>query len=126
MVPLFGADYQHSLHQIKVPQFYTDLGLQRTLLNPPEHGKIQRLFKAFECFSSIFQGRFNFQESPLNSSTFQACANPDRHAIIQVKTNRQGLIQIYHVVQVLCAFSLTDHGRTYPNSDYSAHLRAVQ
>ena len=46
---------------IKAPQFYTDLGLQKTLLNPPKNGKIQELFKAFECFSSTFQGKFNFQ-----------------------------------------------------------------
>ena len=31
------------------------------MLNPPVNGKIQRLFKAFECFSSTFQGKFNFQ-----------------------------------------------------------------
>ena len=48
------------LHQIKAPQFYTDLGLQRQLLNPPVNGTIQGLFKAFECFSSTFQGKFNF------------------------------------------------------------------
>ena len=42
--------------------------------------KIQGLFKAFECFSSTFQSKFNFQELfktvPVYSSTFQACANP--------------------------------------------------
>ena len=46
------------LHQIKTPQFYTDLGLQKTVLNPFANGKIQGLFKAFECFSSTFQGKF--------------------------------------------------------------------
>ena len=51
------------LHQIKKDTtFYTDLGLQR-LLNPPVNGKIQRLLKALECFSSTFQGKFNFQDS---------------------------------------------------------------
>ena len=60
------------LHQIKAPQYYTDLGLH-TLLNPSVNGKIQGLFKAFECFSSTFQ------DSPVYSSTFQACANPDLH-----------------------------------------------
>ena len=48
------------LHQIKAPQFYTDLGLKK-LMNPPVNGKIQGLFKAFECFSSTFQGKFYFQ-----------------------------------------------------------------
>ena len=33
----------------------------KTVLNPPVNGKIQGLFEAFESFSSIFQGKFNFQ-----------------------------------------------------------------
>ena len=37
----------------------------KSLLNPPVNGKIQGLFKdffkAFECFSSTFQGKFYFQ-----------------------------------------------------------------
>ena len=49
------------LHQIKAPQFYTDLGLQKTVLNPLANGKIQGLFKAFECFSSTCQDKFYFQ-----------------------------------------------------------------
>ena len=53
MVPLFGAVYAAPK---KAPQFYTDLGL-----NPPVYGKIQGVFKAFECFSSTFKGKFNFQ-----------------------------------------------------------------
>ena len=66
------------LQQIKAPQFYTDLGLQK-VLNPPVNGTIQELFKAFTCFSSPFQGKFElrtFQDSPVYLSTFQACANP--------------------------------------------------
>ena len=31
------------------------------MLNPPVNGKIQGLLKAFECFSSTFQDKFNFQ-----------------------------------------------------------------
>ena len=50
------------LHEIKAPQFYTDLGLQKAVLNPLANGKIQGLFKALEYFSSTFQGKFNFQE----------------------------------------------------------------
>ena len=52
---------QHMLHQIKAPQFYTDLGLQKTVLNPLANGKIQGLFNAFECSSSTFQGKFHLQ-----------------------------------------------------------------
>ena len=33
----------------------------KTVLNPPVKGKIQGLVKALECFSSTFQGKFNFQ-----------------------------------------------------------------
>ena len=40
------------LHQIKVPQFYNGLGLQ-IALNPPVNGKIQGLFKTFECFLQL-------------------------------------------------------------------------
>ena len=46
---------------MKAPQFYCGLGFQKTVLNPPVNGKIQVLFKAFECFLSTFQGKFNFQ-----------------------------------------------------------------
>ena len=65
------------LHQIKAPQFYTDLGLQKTVLNTLANGKIQGLLNAFECFSSTFQGKIYFkdffQDSPVYSSTFQTC-----------------------------------------------------
>ena len=73
MVPVFGAAYAAPnkgttiLYCIRSP---------KTVLNPPVNGKIQGLFKAFECFSSTFQGKFNFQDSPIYSSNFQACANP--------------------------------------------------
>ena len=49
------------MHQIKAPQFYTELGLQKSVLNPLANGKIQGLFMAFVCFSSSFQGKFYFQ-----------------------------------------------------------------
>ena len=48
------------------------------MLNPLANGKFLELFKAFECFSSTFQGKFYFQDSLVHvySSTFQACVNP--------------------------------------------------
>ena len=49
------------LHQIKAPQFYTDLDVQKQYLNPLANGKIQGIFKAFECFSNTFHGKFYFQ-----------------------------------------------------------------
>ena len=57
-MPLFGAAYAAPN---KGTTIFTDLGIQKTLLNPPVNGKIQGLFKAFECFSSTFQGIFYFQ-----------------------------------------------------------------
>ena len=48
------------LHQIKATQFILDTS-PKTLLNPPVNGEIKGLFKAFEYFSSTFQGKFYFQ-----------------------------------------------------------------
>ena len=45
------------LHQIKAPQFYTELGSPKTVLNLPINGKIQGLLEASESFSSTFQGK---------------------------------------------------------------------
>ena len=58
MVPLLGAAHAAPnkgttiLYRFRSP---------KTLLNPPVNGKIQGLFKAFECFSSTFQGKLSFQ-----------------------------------------------------------------
>ena len=49
------------LHQIKAPQFHTDIGLKKIVMNPLANGNIQGHFKAFECFSSTFQASFYFQ-----------------------------------------------------------------
>ena len=58
MVPLFGAAYAAPNKGITILNLFRS---PKTLLNPPLNGKIQGLFKAFECFSSTFQGKFNFQ-----------------------------------------------------------------
>ena len=50
------------LHRIKASQFYTDLGLKKTVLNPLANGKIQGLFNAFECFSSTFKANLIFKD----------------------------------------------------------------
>ena len=68
------------LHQIKAPQFYTDLGLQ----NPPVSGKIQGLFQAFECLSSIFQGKFYFQGLFKTVLYIQVLFKPTRTLMIDV------------------------------------------
>ena len=58
MVPLFGAAYAAPNKGTIILYLFRSL---KTLLNPPVNGKIQGLFKAFECFSSTFQGKFYFQ-----------------------------------------------------------------
>ena len=58
MVPLFGAAYAAPNKGTTILYLFRS---QKTLLNPPVNGKIQGLFKAFECFSSTFQDKFNFQ-----------------------------------------------------------------
>ena len=57
-MPLFGAAYAAPNKDITILYWIRP---PKTLLNPPENGKNQGLFKAFECFSSTFQGKFNFQ-----------------------------------------------------------------
>ena len=58
MVPLFGAAYTAPYKGTTILYRFRS---QKTLLNPPVNGKIRGLFRAFECFSSSFQGKFNFQ-----------------------------------------------------------------
>ena len=51
-MPIFAAPN-------KGTTFFSDFGLYQQ--SPIENSGIQGLFKAFEWFSSTFQGRFNFQ-----------------------------------------------------------------
>ena len=60
------------LQQIKAQQFYTDLGLQKKV----EFKDFSRLLSDFPVLFKADLISMTFQESPLNSSTFQACANP--------------------------------------------------
>ena len=59
MVPLFGA--ANAAPHNKGTKILYCFRPPKTVLNPPANGKIQILFKAFECFSSTFQGKFYFQ-----------------------------------------------------------------
>ena len=78
MVPLFGAAYAAPnkgttiIYRFRSP---------KTGLNPPINGKIQQLFKVFRVFLKYFSRQIlfsrTFQDSPVYSSTFQACANPE-------------------------------------------------
>ena len=75
MVPLFCAAYAAPNKGTTILYWFRP---PKTMLNPLANGKIQGLFKAVECFSSTFPGKFYFQDSPVYSSTFQACANPEQ------------------------------------------------
>ena len=73
MLPLFGAAYAAPNKGTTILYWFRS---PKTVLNPPVNGKIQGPFKAYEHILSTFQGKFYFQDSPVYSSTFQACANP--------------------------------------------------
>ena len=57
-MPLFGAAFAAPNNGTKVLFWFRSLS---TELNATENRGIQGLFKAFEWFSSTFQGRFSFQ-----------------------------------------------------------------
>ena len=60
MVSLFGAAYAAPNKGTTILFWFRS---PKTVLNPPLHvnGKIQGVFKAYECFSSTFQCKFSFQ-----------------------------------------------------------------
>ena len=74
------------------------------MLNSPVNGKIQGLFKAFVCVFKDFsrQIRFSrtFQDSPVYSSTFQACANPV-HMRVVVNTSSLPVYKKYLIALLL-------------------------
>ena len=68
------------LHQIKAQQFYTDLVLSSlsTVLIPTKIVEFKDFSRLLSDFPVLFKADLifkAFQESPLNSSTFQACEN---------------------------------------------------
>ena len=56
--PIFGAAYAAPNKATTILYWFRSLS---TVLSPTENSRIQGLFKAFEWFSSTFQGSFNFQ-----------------------------------------------------------------
>ena len=58
VVPLFGAAYAAPNKGTTILYWFWTLS---TVLSLTENSRIQGFFKAFEWFSSTFQGRFNFQ-----------------------------------------------------------------
>ena len=87
---------QHMLHQIKAPQFYTDLGLQNQrwiLLQMVKFMDFSRPLSVLRYFSRQILFSRTFQDSLVYSSTFQACANPDTTDFASRLTHRQMEIQ---------------------------------
>ena len=62
------------LHQIKAPQFYTDLGLKNTVESSLD-GKIQGLFKAFEFFQVLFKANLISKDFSRQSCIFKYFSN---------------------------------------------------
>ena len=75
-MPLFGAAYAAPNKGTTILYWFRS---PKTLLDPPVNGKIQGLFKALSVLQVLVKANFifiDFQESPVYSSTFQACGNP--------------------------------------------------
>ena len=66
-------------------------GLQQTVLNSLANGKIQRLFKAFACFSS--KGKFSFQGLFKTILYIQLLFKPVRTLL---KSQGQFLVMVWH------------------------------
>ena len=80
-------------------------------MKPPVNGKIQGLFKANECFSSTFQGKFNFQglfKKALYIQVFSSLFQPWLKRAIR-------LTSMIPVIFLVFIFLL--HGQTDPHID---------
>ena len=87
-------------------------------MNPLANGKFQGLLKAFEFFKDFSRQILfsrTFQDSPVYSSTFQACANP---VTAVLKSQLFG-----SVVRVLVLYLVS--GRAIARENFSAMLQAV-
>ena len=59
------------LHQIKATQFYTDVGLQKKLLNHVVNGKIQGLSMPMNVFQVLFKSNLIFKDFSRQSCIFK-------------------------------------------------------
>ena len=78
-MPLFGAAYTAPN---KAQQFYTDLGLYQLCKVIQKIIEFKDFSRPLSDFPVLFKADSfsrTFQENPLNSSTFQACGNPEEH-----------------------------------------------
>ena len=81
------------------------------MLNPPVNGKIQGFFTAFECFSSTFQGKFNFQRLFKTALYSQVLFKPERMLKglrwWAVSVGVQEICQIYNTSEVIFPLNKT-------------------
>ena len=91
------------LHQIKAQQFYTDLGLLSYLQKIVEFKDFSRLLSDFPVLFKADLISRTFQESPLNSSTFQACAKPGFSTVLP--TGASPMFTVCHKVISLTSLS---------------------
>ena len=61
MVPLFGVAYAKGI-TFRSP---------KTALNPPVNGKIQGLFRAFDCFQVLFNANLIFKDFSRQTCIFK-------------------------------------------------------
>ena len=76
------------LHQINAQQFYTDWDLYQQCKVLQKIEEFNDFSRPLSDFPVLFKADLifkDFQESPLNSSTFQACANPDHMTYASAK-----------------------------------------
>ena len=59
------------LHQIKALQFYTDLGLQKTVLNPLQMVKLKDFSRPLSVFQVLFKANFIFKDFSRQSFIFK-------------------------------------------------------
>ena len=81
-MPLFGAAYAY----IKAPQFYTGFGLPRQFLILLLKVKFKDFSRSLGIFQVLFKKNVisrTFQDSPVYSSTSQACASPGTYRIVE-------------------------------------------
>ena len=83
----------HMLRQIKAQQFYNDLGLYQLCQVLQKIVEFKDFSRHMSDFPVLFKADLvfkDFQESHLNSSTFQACANPAADNLCKQFGSRSG------------------------------------
>ena len=109
------------LHQIKAQQFYTDIGLLSKVLSLQKIVEFKDLSRLLSDFPVLFKADFLLKDfsikpskfkdfsSLLNSSTFQACANPATGPDKMINYRMTSIlipINIFYVQKMLSAYQV--------------------